>query len=68
MCSDGIFDRVDNQKAVECVWESFRENRQVGVQEKCGLAARKLMQLAFDRKSMDNVTVVIVAFANLHDN
>lgn len=68
MCSDGIFDRIDNQKAVECVWESFRENWQAGVQQKCALAARKLIQLAFERKSTDNVTVIIVAFANSHEN
>lgn len=68
MCSDGIFDKIDNQKAVECVWECFRENWQVGLQQKCSLACKKLMQLAFERKSTDNVTVIIVSFANSHDN
>lgn len=68
MCSDGIFDRIDNNKAVECVWESFRENSELAIGEKCSVAAKKLIQLAFERNSMDNVTVIIVALTNSLDN
>ena len=68
ICSDGIFDRVDNTQAVECIWGSFRENYNAEIAQKCSIAAKKLMQMAFDRKSMDNVTVIIIALANLRDN
>jgi protein phosphatase 2C family protein 2/3 len=65
LASDGIFDRIDNQKVVDCVWEAFRENFRMSVQSRCQIAAKKVIQLAFERKSTDNVTVIIVAFANV---
>ncbi|OMJ67526.1 hypothetical protein SteCoe_35290 [Stentor coeruleus] len=68
MCSDGIFDRIDNNKAIECIWESFRENYTLSIEHKCSNAAKKLIQLAFERNSMDNVTVIIIALTNLQDN
>jgi protein phosphatase 2C family protein 2/3 len=68
MCSDGIFDKIDNNAAVACIWESFRENYSLNAEEMCREAAKKLIRLAFDRKSMDNVTVIVIALANLQDN
>lgn len=68
ICSDGIFDRVENSQAIECIWNSFRKNYSLEIGQKCIIAAKALMQLAFDRKSMDNVTVIVVALANARDN
>ena len=68
MCSDGIFDRLDNQKVVDCVWESFRETFSMPTQQRCIAAAKKVIQAALDRKSTDNVTVIIIAFSSILDN
>ena len=60
---DGIFDKLTNEDVSECVWRSACERRTNSVHQQTGLAAESVLKNAMYRKSLDNVTVVIIAFA-----
>lgn len=64
MCSDGIFDKVDNNQAIDCIWQSFKETYTLDITQRCNIAARKLISLAFERNTSDNVTVILIALSN----
>lgn len=64
MGSDGIFDKLSNKEAVQCVWNSIRQERMEKVHQQCGVAVDTVLKNALFRKSLDNVTVVMIAFAN----
>ncbi|SCM06779.1 protein phosphatase PPM1, putative [Plasmodium chabaudi adami] len=58
ICCDGIFDVMTSQEAVNTVRTSLVENNDPNV------AAEALCQLAYKRKSLDNLSVVIIIFQN----
>lgn len=60
--SDGVFDKMTNKEAVAEVWTSLAQRREATVHKQCGLAVESVLRSAMDRRSMDNVTVVMVAF------
>lgn len=62
MGSDGIFDRLNNKDAIQCVWNTVREEKAQKVHQQCGIAADSVMKNALLRRSLDNVTSVIIAF------
>lgn len=63
LACDGIFDVLDNQEVAAGVWDHLRKYaKQLGLKEACRLAAENVMKLSFDKKSMDNVTVIVIAF------
>lgn len=60
---DGIFDVVSNEEVVAGVWETLCKWTKVkGLKEACRLASEFVMKMSFDKKSMDNVTVIVIAF------
>lgn len=63
LACDGVFDVLGNQEVAAGAWDHLRRYaKQLGLKEACRLAAENVMKLAFDKKSMDNVTVIVVAF------
>ena len=36
--------------------------RRVGLKDACKLASEAVMKLSFEKKSMDNITVIVIAF------
>ncbi|SCA48396.1 protein phosphatase PPM1, putative [Plasmodium ovale] len=58
ICCDGIFDVMTSQEAVNTVRNSLVENTDPSV------AAEALCQLAYKRKSLDNLSVVVIIFQN----
>jgi serine/threonine protein phosphatase PrpC len=52
---------------IEAVWETFRRDRGSfqTIHEFCGKAVENIMKLAFHKKTLDNITVVLVAFEGL---
>lgn len=63
---DGIFDRLSSREAVDAVWKAARQGASVpgrSIHAICGECAEAVIRLAMDRETLDNVTVVIVAFA-----
>ena len=63
LACDGVFDVLDNREVTAGVWDHLRKYaKQLGLKEACRLAAENVMKLSFDKKSMDNVTVIVIAF------
>ena len=65
MGSDGIFDKLSNKEAIQCVWNSVKNEKAGGIHQQCGVAADTVLKNALFRKSLDNVTVLVIAFTNL---
>jgi protein phosphatase 2C family protein 2/3 len=77
---DGIFDKLTNEDINKCVWLSCdaakiaranqlqsNENaniQPISVHQFCGLGVESILKNSLYRQSLDNVTVVMVAFHN----
>ena len=61
---DGIFDKLNDQEVVDCVWWSVKENTNQTVHEALGAGASSIMKNSLHWRSLDNVTIVIIAFEN----
>lgn len=61
---DGIFDKLSSQDVVRCVWNTMEEEKAEKVHQQCAIAADSIIKNALHRRSLDNVTSVIIAFAN----
>lgn len=63
LACDGVFDVLTSEEVVAACWQSLSANvRLHGLREACRMAAEQVMKQTFDKKSMDNVTVIVVAF------
>ena len=63
MACDGVFDVLDNKEVVDGVWENLTKySKTLGLKEACRLASEYVMKLSFDKRSMDNITVITIAF------
>jgi protein phosphatase 2C family protein 2/3 len=65
MGSDGIFDKLSNKDVVQCVWNSTKTERAGKIHQQCGIAVDNIMKNALLRRSLDNVTSLIIAFENM---
>ncbi|GIL80723.1 hypothetical protein Vretimale_9169 [Volvox reticuliferus] len=64
--SDGLWGRVSDQEAVDCVNEVLQEYSHMSSSNRAAVAkaaARRLLRLALDQGSVDDVTVVVNVFA-----
>lgn len=59
---DGIFDKCTSTEVNQYVWEGVLEDRAQDVHEQCGFAVDKVLKASVAKKTMDNITVVFVAF------
>jgi protein phosphatase 2C family protein 2/3 len=59
---DGIFDMMTNKEAIAEAWSSLAQRREATVHRQCGVSVENVLRSAMERRSMDNVTVVMVAF------
>ena len=70
---DGIFDKLSNEETNACVWKAVYDNmthqtvkNQVkDVHKLCGMGVEYILKNALLRRSLDNVTVVVIGFTNL---
>lgn len=68
--SDGIFDKLSNEQIGETVWSVVREhqgNNNYTLHEICGRAADEILREAAKLKSMDNISIIVIAFKRLQD-
>lgn len=58
---------MNNAEIVEMVWDTFtrEKGKYRTLHEFCGLAVENIMKLAFYKKTLDNITVVLVALDGL---
>lgn len=61
---DGIFDQMTNQEVVDCIWMTTRDAKMKNVHQQCGVAVDMVMKTSLVRRSLDNVTVLLIAFSN----
>lgn len=58
---------MSNSEIIHMVWDTLRrdEGKFKNLHEFCGLAVQNVMKLAFHKKTLDNITVVMVALEGL---
>ena len=66
---DGIFDKLSNEDCSSCVWNSVSiDNKDQklaqNVHQQSGLGVESILKNSLYRQSLDNVTVVMIAFQN----
>ena len=69
---DGIFDKLSNTDSVLAVWKAALDNKNhptvrgkaQDVHKLCGIGVEYIIKNSLLRRSLDNVTVVIIAFSN----
>mmetsp|Transcript_25120 Transcript_25120/g.44026 ORF Transcript_25120/g.44026 Transcript_25120/m.44026 type:complete len:394 (+) Transcript_25120:49-1230(+) len=66
IASDGIFDKLSNSEAIRAVWTAFEYPR-LTFHGTCGEGVKKVIEEALVRRTLDNVSAVLVAFKPLRD-
>jgi hypothetical protein len=67
MGCDGIFDQLSNDEILKCVWMTTTNNTKAkDIHSQCGLAIDMIMKTSLIRKTLDNVTCVIISFENFN--
>ena len=65
---DGIFDKLSNQDTISCAWNSVRDNKQLqlanNIHKQSGMAVEYILKNSLLRRTLDNVTVVLISFSN----
>ncbi|GLE05691.1 hypothetical protein PINS_up014731 [Pythium insidiosum] len=65
--TDGLWDRLSDEDAIEIVRERFEEYQRSGVVEptvsKMQFAANALVETALAKRSMDNITAMVIGFS-----
>ena len=66
---DGIFDKLTNEDCSICVWNSVTMDNKdqklaQNVHQQSGLGVESILKNSLYRQSLDNVTVVMIAFQN----
>ena len=62
---DGIYDQLTDQEVTECIWLSLQETiREKNIHLQCGVAVDLVLKSSLLRKSLDNVTCVLIVFEN----
>ncbi|KAL4467053.1 hypothetical protein ABPG74_010650 [Tetrahymena malaccensis] len=62
LASDGVFDKMTSKEVIQSVWnnEEISEN----VHKQCSVAVESILRDSLNKRSLDNVTVVMIAFNN----
>lgn len=63
LLGDGIFDKLDNEDVTGIVWEAAQKNRASDIHKQSAICTEFLMKESLIRKSMDNVTIVMIALS-----
>lgn len=66
LACDGIFDKCTSTEVIQMVWEGVHEHKGSNVHEQCGIAVDQILKTSVAKKTMDNITVVFVAFEAFH--
>mmetsp|Transcript_16666 Transcript_16666/g.29969 ORF Transcript_16666/g.29969 Transcript_16666/m.29969 type:complete len:399 (+) Transcript_16666:167-1363(+) len=65
LCSDGIFDKLSNREVIQSVWGSLSSRKFYTLDQLCAMAVEDLLTESFKRRSLDNVTAVMIALPAL---
>jgi protein phosphatase 2C family protein 2/3 len=68
MGCDGIFDRLDNEKIFKKIWEYKKQNKSINdIHTFCGQITDAIIKYSMEKDSVDNVSVVFIAFKNFEN-
>lgn len=62
LACDGVFDKLDDKDINELVWSVVSKGGHSSVHEACAHSIELIMKESLRRKTLDNVTVVMIAF------
>jgi len=66
MGSDGIFDKISSNEISKIIWKELDSmNKLITFQEFLQKSVNKILEIAMERFSYDNLTAIIIAFENL---
>lgn len=49
------------------VWKSLQDTKAINIHQQCGISVENVLKLAIDRKSLDNITVVMICFSQFKE-
>ena len=61
---DGIFDKLTSREVVKLVWEAANKSKARSIHELAGESADNIMKSSIIKKTLDNITVVMIVFEN----
>eukprot|EP01017_Pseudomicrothorax_dubius_P026165 TRINITY_DN2899_c0_g1_i3.p1 TRINITY_DN2899_c0_g1~~TRINITY_DN2899_c0_g1_i3.p1 ORF type:complete len:193 (-),score=29.29 TRINITY_DN2899_c0_g1_i3:544-1122(-) len=64
LASDGVFDRLTNKEIVDAVWAASTTAKGANMHDHVGFCVDVVMKEALAHRTLDNISVVIVAFKN----
>lgn len=59
---DGIYDRMENEEIIKLAWQSINEVKDLNEHAACGRAVELIVKGAICKRTLDNVTAIIIAF------
>ncbi len=62
---DGLYDKLSNEEISKTVWESINSQKGQNLHQALGNASESLVKTALLKKSLDNVTAIVLSFSNL---
>lgn len=63
LATDGIYDKMSSRDVVKSVWESAQEIAS-NIHHQSGLAVENILRESINRRTLDNITVVMITFDN----
>ena len=62
---DGIYDVLSNEEVIGIVWNTINSKQKLSIHEVMKFAAENIIKEALIKKSLDNVTALVICFSNL---
>ena len=65
---DGIYDRLDNEKILNKIWSLKKKNSTISdIHQLCGTITDAIIKFSMKKDSVDNVSVIFIAFKNFEN-
>jgi len=62
---DGVYDQLSNKEIVSSIWMTTQDNVKLDdIHQQCSLSNDFLIKSCLNRKCLDNITLVMIAFEN----
>lgn len=61
---DGIFDKLTNRDVINCCWFTVNNQKAGNIHKQIGKSIDLILKASVAKRTLDNITVVMVAFNN----
>jgi len=62
LACDGIYDKLSSRDVIKMVWEATLAQKVSSIHDLCGISVDSIMKGSIRRKTLDNITVVMIVF------